>query len=91
MIALRFPDGDYVYVQTAEGELQPPQLATATISRNNSDIAFTVTGLDKSAATFKGKMTEQALTGTFENGWQSRSGDVPASEDCGSTAALSQM
>jgi hypothetical protein len=74
VILLRFPDGDYVYVQSAEGEIQPPQLAQAIVSRNNSDIAFRVSKPNGATGTFKGTITEEALTGAFENGWLDRAG-----------------
>jgi hypothetical protein len=73
-VVLRFPDGDYVYVQRAIGEIQPPQLAKAIISRNDSDITFRVSSVGGATGTFKGNITREALTGKFENGWLNRAG-----------------
>jgi hypothetical protein len=75
IILLRFPDGDYVYVQSAEGEIQPPQVTKAIISRNDSDIIFRVSK-PEGTGTFKGTITKEALTGKFENGWLNRLGST---------------
>jgi hypothetical protein len=73
VVVLRFADGDYAYIQTAEGVMQPPQISKATIS-NNVDIKFSVSGPNKAIAIFRGKLAEDALSGTFTNNWKSRSG-----------------
>jgi hypothetical protein len=67
-VLLRFPEAAYVVVHEAIGEVQPAQLAKAIISKNNSDITFTLFTSEGPPAVFKGKVTEKVLTGIFENG-----------------------
>jgi len=74
VVLMRFPDGDYVYFQTAEGVFGPPQIVKAVVASNGTDIEFKVSDLDKAAANFKGRLTEEALIGSFDNGWQNRVG-----------------
>ena len=68
VVVMRFVEGSYVLFQMAEGVLEAPQSVAATIDKNG-DILFRLPESEKVLATFKGKMTDQSLTGTFDNHW----------------------
>ncbi|OAF07016.1 hypothetical protein AYJ54_18320 [Bradyrhizobium centrolobii] len=57
-------------------ELAEPQIGTATVDPKNGDISFKIAQPDQPGASFKGKMTAQALIGSFDNkNWTNRKGE----------------
>ena len=75
VVVMRFVDGDYVLFQMAEGVMTKPELGKAVIDSGNGDILFSVPQSEKLVATFKGQMTGQFLTGTFDNHWVGGAGE----------------
>jgi hypothetical protein len=63
IIVLRLRDGDYVYFQSAEDS---PSSAKAIIADNATDIEFHIIEPDRPAIDFKGKLTDQLLSGRME-------------------------
>ena len=58
----------YAFVQTAEGVPSEPVLAPVSVTGDSITIAFT-DGPYKDISPFKGRITANALTGSFSNGW----------------------
>ncbi|PIT05152.1 hypothetical protein TSA1_33700 [Bradyrhizobium nitroreducens] len=76
VILLRLKGGDYVVYQIARGELAEPQIVSATVGPKNAEISFKIAQPDEAGATFRGKMTAEALTGSFDNkNWTNRKGE----------------
>ena len=75
VVVMRFKEADYVLFQMAGGEVGDPQFGKATIDPKSNEIIFNIPISEKATATFKGRMNGQFLTGTFDNGWQNRSGE----------------
>ena len=73
-VVMRFKEGSYVLFQVAEGEIQAPQVVKIILDPKGNDVAFGIAESEKSIANFKGKITDQLLTGSFDNNWQDRSG-----------------
>jgi hypothetical protein len=75
VVVMRFKEGDYVLFQTAEGEIGAPQFGEAVITSRSDEIVFKIKASEKVIATFNGRMSGQFLTGTFDKGWENRSGE----------------
>ena len=58
----------YAFVQTAEGVPTEPVLAPVSVVGDSITISFT-DGQYKDISPFKGRITADALTGSFSNGW----------------------
>jgi hypothetical protein len=58
----------YAFVQTAEGVPTEPVLAPVSVNRDSITIAFT-DGQYKDISPFRGRVTPDALIGSFSNGW----------------------
>ncbi len=77
IVVLRFPEGDYVHFQLAEGVLLTPEVAKADISEDGTRIRFHVSGPRDKSVAFDGRMTAKSLIGNFEQGgWEGLSGDA---------------
>ena len=66
IIVLRFRDGDYVYFQPAEGMPISPAATKASIADNATDFEFHIVEPNSPSVDFKGKLTDQFLTGRIE-------------------------
>ncbi len=66
IVVLRLRDGDYVYFQPSEGWPRSPVGAKAAIADNATDIEFHVAEPGQPAIDFKGKLTDQFLSGRIE-------------------------
>ena len=58
----------YAFVQTAEGAPTQPVLAPVSVDGDSITIAFT-DGQYKDISPFRGRVTPDALIGSFSNGW----------------------
>jgi hypothetical protein len=77
IVLLRFPEGDYVYFQLAEGVMLIPELTKAETREDGMRIRFRAPGPKNKLVTFDGQITDKKLTGTFEQeGWKNISGDA---------------
>jgi hypothetical protein len=74
VVVMRFKEGDYVLFQMAEGVIEAPRLGKAIMDSKSGEIVFRIPESEKLIATFKGKITEQSLIGSFDNNWVNGAG-----------------